>query len=298
MSNTRVTIGMPVFNDILFIEESIKSVLNQTFEDFKLIISDDGATDGSSDICLKYADLDKRIEYIRQPINLGISKNMQFLAQKAETEYFMWAGDDDLWDENFLQKCVELLDSDPNTVIAFTKYDSITEADEKIESVSHPEYSQDRTFDRLKCFIRDADDGFGYGVLKTSVAKEVSFPTWWWINKKTPYNNIYPTLCFYLAKGNYKEYTEKSLFFKRVKTEGRVNHKLIGKGNAFYETFAYIVRRFNLVVFSSREIRRANNWITALKIYPVLYYNWFLVSSWKQISLAAKSFFKNRISRK
>ena len=52
-----VTIGMPVFNDVLFIEKSIKSILSQTFRDFILIISDDGSTDGSELICKKYEEL-------------------------------------------------------------------------------------------------------------------------------------------------------------------------------------------------------------------------------------------------
>ncbi|SFT66562.1 Glycosyltransferase involved in cell wall bisynthesis [Lishizhenia tianjinensis] len=295
MTVPRVTIGMPVFNDIEFIEESIESLLNQSYENFKLILSDDGSTDGSSDICLKYAEIDDRIEYIRQPKNLGISRNMEFLARESDTEYFMWAGDDDIWHKEFLEKCVSLLELNKDAVVAFSKYDTITEAKKKLRTISKPAYSNASSFVRLKEFIRDADDGFGYGLLRTEVAQKVSFPVWWWPNRKTPYNNIYPTLCFYLAQGNYKEYSEESLFYKRVKTEGRVNHKLIGEGNAFYETIAYVLRRFNLTVFSFREIRRAKNIGLAFRIFPLLIYNWFLLSSLQQINLAAKSFVKNRV---
>ena len=78
-----ITIGMPVYNDIDFIEESIQSILAQSFVNFKLLISDDGATDGSELICEKYEKLDNRVVYIRQEVNLGISKNMQFLLNSA-----------------------------------------------------------------------------------------------------------------------------------------------------------------------------------------------------------------------
>ena len=74
-----LTIGMPVFNDILFIEQSIQSILNQSFKDFIFILSDDGATDGSAEICLEYAKQEPRIKYVKQKNNLGISKNMEFL---------------------------------------------------------------------------------------------------------------------------------------------------------------------------------------------------------------------------
>ena len=293
-----VTIGMPVFNDVDFIEASIQSILNQTFKDFVLIISDDGATDGSEKICAKYAELDNRIQYIIQPKNLGISKNMKFLLESSQSEYFMWAGDDDLYAPTFLESCVQLLGQNQDSVVAFTKYNTIDEQGNTLREIKKPSFSNNNPFQRLKALINDPDDGFGYGLCKTKLIREVQFPTWWWPNKKTPYNNIYPTLCFYLAKGNYYESTEESLFFKRVKTEENTNHKLIGQGNAFYETFAYTIRRFNLITFSSREIRHAHSFGLMLRVYPNLYFKWFVLSVWKQFRLAFSSIFKNRFKKR
>ncbi len=50
-----VTIGMPVFNDVVFIEESIVSILNQTYKNFNLILSEDDSTDTSADVSLSFA---------------------------------------------------------------------------------------------------------------------------------------------------------------------------------------------------------------------------------------------------
>src|SRR5690554_7612694 len=91
MSDLLITIGMPVFNDVDFIEESILSVLNQSFSDFELIISDDGSSDGSADICKQYAEKDSRVRYVRQAKNLGISKNMEWLLNQSKNKYFVWA---------------------------------------------------------------------------------------------------------------------------------------------------------------------------------------------------------------
>ncbi len=290
-----ITIGMPVFNDIKFIEESIQSILSQSFVNFKLLISDDGATDGSQSICEKYEKLDSRVVYIRQEINLGISKNMQFLLNSSETEFFIWAADDDIWHVDFLQETNNLLVKNPDSIVAFSKYNLIDEKNNTISTISNPNYSSTSSYHRLKNFIKNSDDGFGYGLFRTSQIKKVHFPTWWWPNKNTPYNNIFPTLCFYLAKGNYLEYTEEPLFFKRVKTEKNTNHKLIGQGNAFKETAAYIIRRFNLITFSTKEIRKANSGLLALRIYPIIFYHWFFISSYQQIKLSLKSFIKNRL---
>lgn len=293
-----VTIGMPVFNDIDFIEASIQSILNQTYTNFTLILSDDGATDGSEIICQKYAALDPRIQYIRQPENLGISKNMKFLLTQAKTEYFMWAGDDDMYATTFLEDCIQLLDQNDDCIVAFTPYETIDEDGHALRKIKKPAYSNTRPLARLKALIRDPDDAFGYGLFKTERIKKVQFPIWWWPNTTTPYNNIYPTLCFYLAKGNYYETTEESLFYKRVKTEEKTNHKLIGQGNAFCETFAYTIRRFNLVTFASREVRRAHSVGLMLLVYPTLFYRWFIVSVYQQFALASRSFFQNRILKK
>jgi glycosyltransferase involved in cell wall biosynthesis len=293
--NETITIGMPVFNDRMFIEESILSILNQTYPHFKLIISDDGSTDGSEEICLKYASIDKRITFIKQSQNLGISKNMAFLLSQANTTFFMWAGDDDLVAPDYCEKLIELLEKRPTVCAAFCQYDWIDEDGVKYKRSRNFDYSGTTPFNRLKKLIIKPDDGFGYGVFRTNLIKGVNFPIWWWPNKKSAYNNIYPTLCYYLAKADYAHLSGNSSFFKRVKTVKNTHHVISGKGNAIKETIAFIIRRFNLVVFSIGQIRRASSMLLAILIFPLMFYHWFVISSWNQIKLAARAFWKNKI---
>ena len=285
MKETRVTIGMPVFNDVLFIEKSIKSILSQTFRDFILIISDDGSTDGSELICKKYEELDSRVRYIRQPENLGISRNMQYLLSLAETPYFMWAGDDDLMDETFVEKLYNALENNPNAVSAFSTCALIDEDETVIKEID-TDYAEPRRNRRLKHFIRKDTDYFGYGMFRTEKISGVEFPVWWWPNKKTPYNNIYPTLAYYLAKGDYVHVYDKPLFFKRIKSTSNTNHLLVGRGNGLSESFAFWIRKFNLVVFTMRQIRHGARFLFSLRHLPALFWFWFVVPSWKQLKLA------------
>ncbi len=291
-----LTIGMPVFNDIGFIEESLNSILNQNETSFLLIISDDGSTDGSEKICRMYAEKDSRIQYIRQPKNLGISRNMQFLLNQAHTPYFMWAADDDLWHPDFTKELVSLLEQNKSAVSAFCSYKQIDEnGNDHFHGPIVKNYQNLNTIKRLKNFIRSADDGFGYGIFKTEAIRQVQFPTWWWPNRKTPFNNIYPTLCFYLAQGDFAFYDKKILFFKREKTEKNTNHVLTGNGNSIKETIAFIIRRFNLVTFSAKSIRKSSGSIVAVKVYFNLLFHWFFKSTLQQLKLPVKSII-NRLS--
>ncbi len=284
----QITIGMPVFNDALFIEKSIKSILSQTFTDFILIISDDGSTDGSQQICEKYVELDNRVKYIRQPQNLGISRNMQYLLSLAETPYFMWAGDDDLMVDTFVEKLYNALENNKEAVSAFSTCALIDEDDNTVKEIDIDYGEPDRN-KRLRRFIRNDTDYFGYGMFRTDVISGVEFPVWWWPNKKTPYNNIYPTLTYYLAKGDYVHVQDKPLFLKRVKTSKNTHHLLVGRGNGIGESFAYWIRKFNLVVFTTKQIRHSAGWWCSCRHFPLLFWKWFVVPSWEQFVLAFKA---------
>jgi glycosyltransferase involved in cell wall biosynthesis len=116
----RVSIGMPVYNGENFIRTALESLLAQTFTNFELIISDNASTDATEIICRQYALQDSRIKYFRQPENLGPSNNFKFVFSRASAKYFMWAACDDMWDQSWLEKCVEILDRDEQVVLVFS----------------------------------------------------------------------------------------------------------------------------------------------------------------------------------
>lgn len=275
-SNSNLTIGMPVFNDIAFIDEAIQSLRNQTFTDFRLLISDDGSSDGSADVCLKHASQDPRINYIRQPINLGISKNMQFLLKEAKTEFFMWAADDDLWSENFIEKLITALSQDKTAVCSFGTFAVINEESIFLRSNIDHDYNGQSAIKRLKKYIKNPNDSFGYGIFRTEKIRGVQFPVWWWPNQKCAYNNIYPVLCFYLSKGQYIHVKGESLFWNRLKNSDSINHSLPYPEDSFKETMAFILRKFNLVWVSAKHITKGKHLGITIVMIPSLTYNWFL----------------------
>lgn len=118
----KVSIGMPLYNAAAFLREAIDSLLAQTFEDFELIISDNGSTDETDSICRDYAARDSRIHYYRSADNRGAAWNFNHCLERARGEYFKWAAHDDICAPKFLEQCVAALDdAGSQTVLAYPK---------------------------------------------------------------------------------------------------------------------------------------------------------------------------------
>jgi len=121
-----VSIGMPVRNGEPFIEETIQSLLAQTFRDFELIISDNASDDSTPTICQHYAERDKRVRYIRLQTNIGAAPNFNEVFRIASGQYFKWACHDDTYLPDYLIRCVEVFQrSAPDVVVVYPKTELI-----------------------------------------------------------------------------------------------------------------------------------------------------------------------------
>ena len=110
---------MPVYNGANFVAEAIESVLRQTFEDFELVICDNASTDETPEICLSYAAKDPRIRYLRNSHNLGGGPNYRRVFELSRGEFYKIANHDDVSHPQFLKRCVEVLDENPDIVSAY-----------------------------------------------------------------------------------------------------------------------------------------------------------------------------------
>lgn len=114
----RVSVGMPAYNAETWIATAIESILNQSLADFELIISDNGSTDRTSEICEDYARSDSRIRLFRSAENHGCVWNYNLVLAKARARYFKWASSSDICHLDLLMRCVACLDQDPHVVLA------------------------------------------------------------------------------------------------------------------------------------------------------------------------------------
>ncbi len=112
-----ISIGLPVFNGQNYLSQAIESVLNQSYFNFELVISNNGSTDNTSSICETYARKDERIRYHEFDRNYGASINYNKTFELAKGKYFKWLAHDDLLTEQNLTKSVEVLESDGKVVL-------------------------------------------------------------------------------------------------------------------------------------------------------------------------------------
>jgi glycosyltransferase involved in cell wall biosynthesis len=126
-STPLVSIGLFVYNGQRFLRKSLDSILNQTFTDFELIISDNAPTDRTGEIAEAYAKRDHRIRYHRSEKNMGPGWNIRRVYELATAKYFKWAAADDVLEPEFLRRCVEILESDHDCVVAYAKTKEVDE---------------------------------------------------------------------------------------------------------------------------------------------------------------------------
>ena len=118
---SKIIIGLPVYNGEKTIRKTLDSVISQTYKEFKLIISDNTSTDSTQTICAEYVKHDKRIHYLRQNKNMGPLWNFLHLLNNAESDYFVWIAADDFWESTFLEKNISILDTKNDVVASIGK---------------------------------------------------------------------------------------------------------------------------------------------------------------------------------
>lgn len=134
-----ITIGLPVYNGENYVGESIQCLRDQTFGEFRLIISDNASTDSTEEIARSAALEDERVVYHRQQVNLGGPANYNFTLAQAEGDFFMWHAHDDLRDPRFLELAYGSMVASPNTSVTFSRATAIGPDGEDLGPVIRPD---------------------------------------------------------------------------------------------------------------------------------------------------------------
>jgi len=124
--NLKITVGIITYDRPEFLKEAVNSVLQQSFRNFELIISNDNV-----DVDISFETLgiknDARIKIVNQATNLGVLNNMNYLLGIAKGEWFVWLSEDDLLHPEFLKLAynVILKNQKKNIVGFFSNYMSV-----------------------------------------------------------------------------------------------------------------------------------------------------------------------------
>ena len=103
----KVSLGIPIYNESEFLEETLDSLLNHS-------------TDKSFEILKKYSKKDKRLRIYQNKYNIGQSANFNLVFEKSEGEYFSWIGAHDKYEKNYVKKLLNKFDKNQNISVVFS----------------------------------------------------------------------------------------------------------------------------------------------------------------------------------
>ncbi len=121
MKNFSASVIVPVYNSEKYIARCIESILNQTYENFELILIDDGSTDSSGAVCDRYAASDGRIKVIHQN-NMGVSAARNTALKIAEKEFVTFVDSDDYIDRDYLKIFSEKVSEETDICVCMYKW--------------------------------------------------------------------------------------------------------------------------------------------------------------------------------
>lgn len=129
MPEPTVSIGMPVYNGEKYLPNALTTLLNQDFEDFELIVSDNASSDRTQEICRMFAARDTRVRYFRNEKNIGLSANHNRTFELATARYFKWAAHDDEFPRPMLSRFVKTLEhAPPSVAVVYSQCEYIDES--------------------------------------------------------------------------------------------------------------------------------------------------------------------------
>ena len=142
----KIDILLATYNGQEFLREQIDSILNQSYQDFNLIISDDSSEDETYKILKEYEKKDSRIRLFRQEKNLGLIQNFEFLLKQVTSDYFMFSDQDDIWKENKIEKSINKLKQEKAALV----YTDLEIVDKNLEIIYSSYWKYKNIYKKIK----------------------------------------------------------------------------------------------------------------------------------------------------
>jgi len=169
-----VSIGVPVFNGENGLGCALDSLLAQDYPNLEIIISDNGSTDATPEICRKYIQKDPRVTYCRSEKNLGTIYNFNRVVELASGKYFMWAAHDDQHELSFVSACVAKMEQCPDAVLCQSHTAIFIEGREEMLCETHLNSFDDVTglVERYRETLKHFPASAIYGLYRLSIMRK------------------------------------------------------------------------------------------------------------------------------
>ena len=118
--NPKLSIGLPIYNEIRYVEKTLDSILSQSFHFYELVIVDNHSSDGTFELLKKYSEKDKRIKLFRNEKNLGLVENYNKAFNLSSGDYFSWIGAHALYDKNYFKLLINIFQENSKISLVFS----------------------------------------------------------------------------------------------------------------------------------------------------------------------------------
>ncbi len=139
----KVSVVMSVYNGERFLSKAAESIINQSFGDFEFIIVDDCSTDGTPEILNSLLQKDSRVKVLKNNGNEGLAKSLNTAINESEGEYIARMDSDDISLSDRLEKQVNFMENNPDTVLLGTAYYEIDKDGNKLSRNQFPSIDSD-----------------------------------------------------------------------------------------------------------------------------------------------------------
>jgi len=150
MKEGPISVCLLVYNHLHLIDQVIDSILNQTYQYFEFIISDDCSTDGSYEKIIEASKKDKRIVPIKTPENLGMAGNANYAIKTAKNKYIALLHHDDILNQNAFSLWLNCAESNESVAFVFNDYKT-----EKLPSANFYLRDKLKYINQGKVFLRN-----------------------------------------------------------------------------------------------------------------------------------------------
>jgi glycosyltransferase involved in cell wall biosynthesis len=245
---------MPVFNAERWIAHTIEAILQQTFTDFALIISDNASTDGTTAICERFAQADPRVRYHRNQKNVGLFKNYDRVFELSASKYFKWASSNDYCKASFLERCVAVLEARPDVVLAYPQTALLTNTLEDAQPYDdHLDLPDAVPIDRWRALLTHIRlNNVLNGVMRADALRQTA------LNKVYASSDI-GIVAELALRGKFVEVPER-LFFRRMTEEAATRLRSTSDAAKFFANEPrdiHVLRQWRLEVGLLRGLLRA-----------------------------------------
>lgn len=272
----QLSIALTTYNGEKYLSKQIDSILNQTYSDFELVVSDDCSKDNTWNILLNYAKRDNRIKIYQNKQNLGFVKNFENAVSLCSGEFIALSDQDDIWKDNHLEILLNNLRDSSASVGNADIMDSFDKIGSDLLSDRDSYFVNGNNLDKLFRILFYGNPFQGTSALYKRELFKYAFP----IPNKVEYHDAWFSAFACCLKG--LDYTFDVVTHYRIHGNNSSGTHKVNFINRFFITLKRKGWKTDRVIFCNELLKRIPN----------------MSDDIKSVVLAAKDFQENRLKGK